>query len=69
MSVTMKLSRGPPTVESNFRLGALSVHATPPRFSNVSSAKLLSFRMISETQVECRHANSEGETAWIWPAD
>jgi hypothetical protein len=29
---------------------------------------LLSFRMISDTQIECRNANSEGESTRIWPA-
>jgi hypothetical protein len=31
-------------------------------------SRVFSFRMISDTRIECRNANSEGETAWIWPA-
>src|SRR5438876_10450039 len=31
-------------------------------------AALFSFRMISDTQIECRDANSQGEAAWFGPA-
>src|SRR5882672_6974022 len=35
------------------------------RFTNWG---LFSFRMIGDTQIECRNANSQGEAAWFGPA-
>src|SRR5713101_4791880 len=35
--------------------------------ATVLGDSMFSFRMISDTRIECQNANSEGETAWIGP--
>src|SRR5438477_49463 len=50
-----------------FGVGVFPEHRRSPPTSDFEQASLLlSFRMISDTRIECQNAYSEGEGAGVW---